>query len=137
MYIEEGWRSHHHHRHNGDSSGGSLDKLHVKGSPDSPGGGSGGLPRSHSDTFPLQDNDKIDEDLEPGRQRQYCIKDFDLIRVIGRGSYAKVGKNGTIINPRTMISTYQMHKIPGFDGGVEKHFKSLCHEGYQEGVGDG
>lgn len=31
-----------------------------------------------------------DEDLEPGRQRQYCLKDFDLIRVIGRGSYAKV-----------------------------------------------
>jgi len=33
-----------------------------------------------------------DEDLnlEPGRQRQYCLQDFDLIRVIGRGSYAKV-----------------------------------------------
>ena len=31
-----------------------------------------------------------DESLEPGRQRQYCLKDFELIRVIGRGSYAKV-----------------------------------------------
>lgn len=31
-----------------------------------------------------------DESLEPGSQRQYCINDFELIRVIGRGSYAKV-----------------------------------------------
>ena len=31
-----------------------------------------------------------DETLEPGRQRQYCLNDFELIRVIGRGSYAKV-----------------------------------------------
>ncbi|XP_035714589.1 atypical protein kinase C isoform X2 [Folsomia candida] len=89
MYIEqEGHHHHHHGRHNGDSSGGSMDKLHVKGSPDSDT--PGGIPRSLSDTFPLQDNEKIDEDLEPGRQRQYCLKDFDLIRVIGRGSYAKV-----------------------------------------------
>ncbi|XP_055372881.1 atypical protein kinase C [Condylostylus longicornis] len=28
--------------------------------------------------------------LEPGTQRQYSIEDFELIRVIGRGSYAKV-----------------------------------------------
>lgn len=33
---------------------------------------------------------KIDESLEPGSQRQYCLNDFELIRVIGRGSYAKV-----------------------------------------------
>ncbi|CAK1553863.1 unnamed protein product [Leptosia nina] len=30
------------------------------------------------------------EDLEPGSQRQYSLEDFELIRVIGRGSYAKV-----------------------------------------------
>ncbi|CAG9130688.1 unnamed protein product [Plutella xylostella] len=29
------------------------------------------------------------EDLEPGSQRQYSLDDFELIRVIGRGSYAK------------------------------------------------
>lgn len=31
-----------------------------------------------------------DEPLEPGSQRQYSLIDFELIRVIGRGSYAKV-----------------------------------------------
>jgi serine/threonine protein kinase len=31
-----------------------------------------------------------DECLEPGSQRQYSLVDFELIRVIGRGSYAKV-----------------------------------------------
>ena len=31
-----------------------------------------------------------DENLEAGSERQYSIVDFDLIRVIGRGSYAKV-----------------------------------------------
>lgn len=30
------------------------------------------------------------EELEPGSQRQYSLDDFELIRVIGRGSYAKV-----------------------------------------------
>ncbi|XP_013140899.1 PREDICTED: atypical protein kinase C isoform X2 [Papilio polytes] len=30
------------------------------------------------------------EDLEPGSQRHYSLEDFELIRVIGRGSYAKV-----------------------------------------------
>ncbi|XP_075980520.1 protein kinase C iota type isoform X5 [Anticarsia gemmatalis] len=30
------------------------------------------------------------EELEPGAQRQYSLDDFELIRVIGRGSYAKV-----------------------------------------------
>lgn len=28
--------------------------------------------------------------MEAGTQRQYCLLDFELIRVIGRGSYAKV-----------------------------------------------
>lgn len=32
---------------------------------------------------------RVDE-LEPGSQRQYSLDDFELIRVIGRGSYAKV-----------------------------------------------
>ena len=31
-----------------------------------------------------------EECLEPGSQRQYSLVDFELIRVIGRGSYAKV-----------------------------------------------
>ena len=31
-----------------------------------------------------------EECLEPGTQRQYSLVDFELIRVIGRGSYAKV-----------------------------------------------
>jgi atypical protein kinase C iota type len=36
---------------------------------------------------PPQNND---EQLEPGSARQYSLQDFELIRVIGRGSYAKV-----------------------------------------------
>lgn len=32
----------------------------------------------------------VEENLEPGSQRQYSLDDFELIRVIGRGSYAKV-----------------------------------------------
>ncbi|XP_034245062.1 atypical protein kinase C isoform X2 [Thrips palmi] len=39
---------------------------------------------------PVDDPSNADESLEPGTQRQYSIIDFDLIRVIGRGSYAKV-----------------------------------------------
>lgn len=42
------------------------------------------------ESVPVEDPDKYDENLEPGTQRQYSINDFDLIRVIGRGSYAKV-----------------------------------------------
>ncbi|XP_049309569.1 uncharacterized protein LOC105228480 isoform X3 [Bactrocera dorsalis] len=37
-----------------------------------------------------QQHQNIEEQLEPGTQRQYSINDFELIRVIGRGSYAKV-----------------------------------------------
>ncbi|XP_065338621.1 atypical protein kinase C isoform X8 [Cloeon dipterum] len=33
---------------------------------------------------------RSEEALEPGTQRQYSLNDFELIRVIGRGSYAKV-----------------------------------------------
>nr|XP_024215310.1 atypical protein kinase C isoform X4 [Halyomorpha halys] len=39
---------------------------------------------------PIEDPSKCDENLEPGTQRQYSIADFELIKVIGRGSYAKV-----------------------------------------------
>lgn len=38
------------------------------------------------------------EDLEPGSQRQYSLDDFELIRVIGRGSYAKVYTRFLIFN---------------------------------------
>lgn len=41
-----------------------------------------------ADSLPI-DNDEL-LSLEPGVQRQYSLNDFELIRVIGRGSYAKV-----------------------------------------------
>ncbi|XP_037951786.1 atypical protein kinase C isoform X2 [Teleopsis dalmanni] len=37
-----------------------------------------------------QQHQNVEEQLEPGVQRIYSLNDFDLIRVIGRGSYAKV-----------------------------------------------
>ncbi|CAG7724112.1 unnamed protein product [Allacma fusca] len=78
-------------RQNGDSTGSSEKGGLVKESPETPEMPSGvGMPRSVSETFPSEDNSKTDENLEPGRQRQYCLNDFELIRVIGRGSYAKV-----------------------------------------------
>ncbi|XP_065215859.1 atypical protein kinase C isoform X6 [Planococcus citri] len=40
------------------------------------------------DSVPIEDPG--DENLEPGAQRQYSLDDFELIKVIGRGSYAKV-----------------------------------------------
>ncbi|XP_069691523.1 atypical protein kinase C-like isoform X2 [Periplaneta americana] len=43
-----------------------------------------------SDSVPVEDPTKSEESLEPGSQRQYSLVDFELIRVIGRGSYAKV-----------------------------------------------
>lgn len=46
-----------------------------------------------SDSVPVEDPVKTqaeEETLEPGTQRQYSLNDFELIRVIGRGSYAKV-----------------------------------------------
>lgn len=43
------------------------------------------------DSVPVEDPSKPSDDLlEPGSQRQYSLNDFELIRVIGRGSYAKV-----------------------------------------------
>lgn len=42
-------------------------------------------------SVPVEELNKGPEDLlEPGTQRQYSLNDFELIRVIGRGSYAKV-----------------------------------------------
>jgi len=107
MFIEEGNNSsgsgghhahHHHHHHrqerphqwsasegqNGNAEKGGL----TKESPESPEMPTG-IPRSISDSFPTSEDNR-DETLEPGRQRQYCLNDFELIRVIGRGSYAKV-----------------------------------------------
>ncbi|XP_053668077.1 atypical protein kinase C [Anopheles marshallii] len=42
------------------------------------------------DQVPVEVNDNVEEPLEPVTQRQYSLNDFELIRVIGRGSYAKV-----------------------------------------------
>ncbi|XP_029731494.1 atypical protein kinase C isoform X2 [Aedes albopictus] len=42
------------------------------------------------DQVPVEASDNVEEPLEPGTQRQYSLNDFELIRVIGRGSYAKV-----------------------------------------------
>ncbi|XP_053675919.1 atypical protein kinase C [Anopheles nili] len=42
------------------------------------------------DQVPVEVNDNVEEPLEPATQRQYSLNDFELIRVIGRGSYAKV-----------------------------------------------
>lgn len=42
------------------------------------------------ESVPIEDPSQPADDLEPGTQRQYSVKDFEFIRVIGRGSYAKV-----------------------------------------------
>ncbi|CAH0564822.1 unnamed protein product [Brassicogethes aeneus] len=42
------------------------------------------------ESVPVEDPNKPLDDAEPGSQRQYSLNDFELIRVIGRGSYAKV-----------------------------------------------
>lgn len=42
------------------------------------------------ESVPVEDPNKPVDDLDPGSQRQYSLNDFELIRVIGRGSYAKV-----------------------------------------------
>ncbi|XP_058462263.1 atypical protein kinase C isoform X1 [Malaya genurostris] len=42
------------------------------------------------DQVPVEAPENVEEPLEPGTQRQYSLNDFELIRVIGRGSYAKV-----------------------------------------------
>ncbi|KAK3915083.1 Atypical protein kinase C [Frankliniella fusca] len=60
----------------------TSDLAQDKEFPDPPGDLTGAVP--------VDDPANADESLEPGTQRQYSIIDFDLIRVIGRGSYAKV-----------------------------------------------
>ena len=42
------------------------------------------------DSVAVEAAQNIEEPLDPGTQRQYSLDDFELIRVIGRGSYAKV-----------------------------------------------
>jgi hypothetical protein len=95
MYIEEGHGNLHHHgstnhherghwsstgpeRQNGDSTSG--DKLHVtKGSPESDHQGPGGIPRSLSDSFPLEDNNKLGgnerhTNNSPRRRMNKCMR---------------------------------------------------------------
>lgn len=62
----------------------TSDLLPEKEFPDPPGDGAA------LGAVPVDDPSNTDQSLEPGTQRQYSIVDFDLIRVIGRGSYAKV-----------------------------------------------
>ncbi|XP_058129856.1 atypical protein kinase C isoform X2 [Anopheles coustani] len=47
-------------------------------------------PGDGSDQVPVEVNENVEDPLEPVSQRQYSLNDFELIRVIGRGSYAKV-----------------------------------------------
>ncbi|XP_066142309.1 atypical protein kinase C-like [Euwallacea fornicatus] len=56
-----------------------LDREYVEAPPDVTG-----------EAVPVEDPNRPLEELEPGSQRQYSLNDFELIRVIGRGSYAKV-----------------------------------------------
>ncbi|XP_031622767.1 atypical protein kinase C isoform X2 [Contarinia nasturtii] len=44
----------------------------------------------HGDVGAIEAAPAVEETLEIGPQRQYSLDDFELIRVIGRGSYAKV-----------------------------------------------
>lgn len=54
------------------------------------------LPEGHGDAVAIEASGNAEEQLEQGggggggAQRQYSLSDFELIRVIGRGSYAKV-----------------------------------------------
>lgn len=86
---------------NGDGSGGQTRATGGIGASDARGdllgedtrgyvvlGGSSGA--EGGDSVPVEDPSKGDDILELGSQRQYSLIDFELIRVIGRGSYAKV-----------------------------------------------
>ncbi|XP_052869451.1 atypical protein kinase C [Anopheles cruzii] len=65
-------------------------------------------PELHSsDQVPVEVNDNVEEPLEPVTQRQYSLNDFELIRVIGRGSYAKV----LMVELRTTRRIYAMKVI--------------------------
>ncbi|XP_023936281.1 atypical protein kinase C isoform X2 [Bicyclus anynana] len=65
---------------NGESTLGRASSVRSRAEPELP------LP----ETPPAPPAPARSEDLEPGSQRQYSLDDFELIRVIGRGSYAKV-----------------------------------------------
>ncbi|XP_017838908.1 atypical protein kinase C isoform X2 [Drosophila busckii] len=52
-------------------------------------GGSGDAYESHEHAHIVAPQ-QAEDPLEPATQRQYSLNDFELIRVIGRGSYAKV-----------------------------------------------
>ncbi|XP_045774839.1 atypical protein kinase C isoform X4 [Maniola jurtina] len=65
---------------NGESTLGRASSVSSRAEPEPP------LP----ETPPAPPAPVRNEDLEPGSQRQYSLDDFELIRVIGRGSYAKV-----------------------------------------------
>ncbi|KAK9702160.1 Phorbol esters/diacylglycerol binding domain (C1 domain) [Popillia japonica] len=78
--------------HNGEShdvsasSNDRFDKSSLRAYPEPP-------PDVTGESIPVEDPEKstIPESiLEPGAERQYSLSDFELIRVIGRGSYAKV-----------------------------------------------
>lgn len=64
---------------NGESTLGRASSVRSRADPEPP------LPDTPPAPAPA-----VREDLEPGSQRQYSLDDFELIRVIGRGSYAKV-----------------------------------------------
>lgn len=72
--------------HNGETATISTPTMElipdIKEFPDPP-------PDITGDSVPVE-SCKPDDNLEPGTQRQYSLNDFELIRVIGRGSYAKV-----------------------------------------------
>lgn len=74
--------------HNGETAPISTPTMElipdIKEFPDPPPDLTGG------ESVPVEDPCKPDDTLEPGTQRQYSLNDFELIRVIGRGSYAKV-----------------------------------------------
>lgn len=57
-----------------------------------PARAAGYMPEGHGDAVAIEAvaGGNAEEQLEHGAQRQYSLSDFELIRVIGRGSYAKV-----------------------------------------------
>lgn len=71
---------------NGDLTGDRLEIVPIPEPKDFPDPPPDMVP---GDSVPVEDPYKGDG-LEPGTQRQYSLNDFELIRVIGRGSYAKV-----------------------------------------------
>ena len=82
------------------------------------------------------------------KSNMVSLADFDLIKVIGRGSYAKVG----LCYFRSFCSFFSFSSFcflliapcslpiaprSGVDGGAEVHEEDFRHEGDQEGSEDG